>query len=105
MQADYKAFVDLGATILVVAKDSEETVRAYWSKHNLPFSGLADPEGAFAERYGQQWKALKLGRMPAQFVIGCQGATIVFSHYSKSMSDIVENKRILELMRALPGCG
>ena len=104
MQADHEAFVRLGATILVVVKDSKAAVRAYWSEHKLPYHGLADPQGAFAEHYGQQWKALKLGRMPAQFVIGCEGATIVFAHYSKSMSDIVENKRILALMRALPGC-
>jgi peroxiredoxin len=104
MQAEHEAFRRLDATILVVVKDNEQAVRTYWKEHGLAYHGLADPDGLVSARYRQQWKLHKLGRMPAQFVVGCDGA-IVLAHYGSGMSDIVDNARVLALLRGLPGCG
>lgn len=97
MRDDFGKFTAHKATILVVVKDSAENVRAYFDKEKLPFAGLPDPEAQVARRYGQQWKLLKLGLIPALFVIDRSG-TIVFDHYSSSMSDIPANTTVLKAL-------
>jgi peroxiredoxin Q/BCP len=103
MRDDHEAFKKLGARIVVVTRHDPARMRAYWAEHKLPFIGVPDPDGAITERYGQQWKLFKLGRMPAQFVIDCQNK-IAFSHYGSSMSDIPKNARMLEVIRGLSNC-
>ena len=103
MQADSEKFQQAGATILVVVKESDEKVRSYWREHGLSLHAIADPKGELTEQFGQQWKLHKLGRMPAQIVIDCQGR-VVFAHYGSGMSDIVPDEKMLELIRSLPAC-
>ena len=45
---------------------------------------------------------MKLGRMPALFVIDRNGA-VAFAQYGKSMSDIPKNSEILKLLDGLTG--
>jgi len=66
----------------------------------MPFVGLADPRHIVAEQYGQEMNLLKLGRLPAQFVVDRQG-TIRYSHHSTSMADIPSNAEILEVIDRL----
>ncbi len=43
--------------------------RLYWEAEKLPFIGLPDPDHAAAQRYKQQVKVFKLGRMPLVCVV------------------------------------
>lgn len=61
----------------------------------MPFIGLADPDHEVAKKYEQEVNILKFGRIPAQMLIDKSGV-LHFVHYSNSMSDIPENKEILE---------
>jgi peroxiredoxin Q/BCP len=102
MRDEYPAFTSLGAEIVVVTRHEPERMREYWAKEKLPFVGISDPEGKITSRFAQQWKLLALGRMPAQFVLDCQGR-IALVHYSKGMSDILSNAAILQAVRAASG--
>lgn len=68
----------------------------------MPFPGLADPGSHVAERYRQQVSLLKLGRMPAVFVIDGEGR-IRYSHYGASMADIPANEQLLAVIDRLSG--
>jgi len=63
----------------------------------MPFVGIADPEHAIADMYGQQVKLIKLGRMPASLLIDRSGK-IRYKHFGESMSDIPEDQQILSLI-------
>ncbi len=63
----------------------------------MPFPGLADVGSKAAGLFGQEVKWLKLGRMPAVFVIDREGV-IRYSHYGQSMQDIPENTEILAVL-------
>ena len=97
MKQDMAAFTKRGTRIIVIAPHDEKSVREYWKKENFPFTGIADPEGTIGKRYGQEWHLLKLGRMPALFVIDRKGV-IVYVHYSRSMADIPENEQIITVL-------
>ena len=66
----------------------------------MPFVGLPDPDHEVLDLYGQQFKILKMGRMPAEFVVDRSGL-IQFVHYGKSMRDIAtieEKLAVLDLI-------
>ncbi|MEN6422948.1 MAG: alkyl hydroperoxide reductase, partial [Smithella sp.] len=68
-----------------------------WEKEKLPFIGLPDPEHKVLKKYGQEINLFKLGRMPAQLMIDKSGK-VRFVHYGHSMTDIPENKELLDLL-------
>jgi len=47
--------------------------------------------------YGQEWNLIKLGRMPALFIIDQKGS-ISFAQYAKNMADIPDNKKVLQIL-------
>ena len=100
MRQDYNAFVEQEAEILVVGPENRQAFVDYWQKEELPFVGLPDPDHTVANRYGQEVKLLKLGRMPALLVVDKEGQ-IRYKHYGNSMSDIPPNEEILDLLRKL----
>jgi len=102
MKQDYKEFMSKSATIVVVAPHAAEKVAEYWEKEELPMIGVPDEDGKLAELYGQEWKLLKLGRMPALFVIDRKG-TLAFAQHGKTMSDIPKNSEILKVLDGLIG--
>jgi peroxiredoxin len=102
MKQDYKEFTSRNATIVVVAPHSAEKVAEYWKKEELPMIGVPDEGGTLANLYGQEWKLLKLGRMPALFVIDRKG-TLAFAQCGKSMSDIPKNSEVLKVLDGLAG--
>jgi peroxiredoxin Q/BCP len=97
LRRDYDKFVKLNTEILVAGPENAEAFKNYWEKENLPFIGLPDPEHKVLKLYGQEVKIFKLGRMPAQVMIDKSGK-VRFVHYGHSMSDIPENKELLELI-------
>ncbi len=97
LRQDYEKFVKLNTEILVAGPEKAEAFKDYWAKENLPFIGLPDPEHKVLKLYGQEVKIFKLGRMPAQVMIDKSGK-VRFVHYGHSMTDIPENKELIELL-------
>jgi len=97
MKKDIKGFTDRNAQVVVVAPHEKAKVKAYWEKEKLPFIGIPDPDARLGKLYGQEWNLMKLGRMPALFIIDTKGR-VVFSQYARSMSDIPENKELFEFL-------
>ena len=90
----------LSTKILVVGPDDAEAFRQFWQEEHPPFTGLPDPDHKVLSLYGQEVNLLKLGRMPAQFLIDKKGV-VRFAYYSRSMRDITENAIILTAIRQL----
>jgi len=102
MKQDFKEFTSGNATIVVVAPHAAEKVAEYWKKEELPMIGIPDEDEKLANLYGQEWKLLKLGRMPALFIIDRKGA-LAFAQYGTSMSDIPSNSEMLKVLDGLRG--
>jgi peroxiredoxin Q/BCP len=100
LRQEYEQFVSREAEVLVVGPDSQSDFEDYWQRESLPFVGLADPKHAVAQRYGQEVKLLKFGRMPALMVIDRDGQ-VRYKHYGDSMSDIPANAEILAVLDGL----
>jgi peroxiredoxin len=100
LRQDYAQFSARGAEILVVWPDDADAVRTYCEKEKLPFTNLVDPGHEVANQYGQQTKILKLGRMPALVVLDRDG-TVQYEHKANSMSDIPNNKTVLDVLDRL----
>lgn len=97
LRQDYQQFVERDAEIVIVGPEDRQAFADYWTKEQLPYIGLPDPDHAVANRYGQEVKLLKMGRMPAMMVIDKQGQ-VVQSHYGDSMRDIPANSDVLALL-------
>jgi len=97
LRQDYDEFVKRNTTVIVVGPENGQAFEAYWTKNDLPFIGLPDPSASVLKLFGQEVNLFKLGRMPAQVLVDKQGIAR-FVHYGHSMSDIPENKEILELI-------
>ncbi len=97
LRQDFDKFVAQDAVILVVGPEGPTEFQAYWSKNDIPFIGLPDPDHRVSNLYGQQVKLLKGGRMPSLMVIDKAGE-IRYLHFANSMSDIPKNQAILDLL-------
>ncbi len=97
LRQDYAEFKKRGTQIIVVGPENAKSFKAFWREHDLPFIGLPDPKARVLKLYGQQVSLFKLGRMPAQVIVDKAGAAR-FVHYGDAMSDIPENKELLELL-------
>ncbi len=100
LRQDYQEFVERDAEVVVVGPDTRSAFKDYWRRQDLPFVGLADPDHTVANRYGQEVKLLKFGRLPAMMVIDKQGL-VRYRHYGASMQNIPPNLQILALLDAL----
>ncbi len=100
MRQDYAQFQALGAEIIAVGPDSPPAFRAYWQENDLPFHGCADVKSRVASRFHQEVNLLKLGRMPALFIIDAAGL-VRYHHYGESMSDIPANEEVLRCLASL----
>ncbi len=89
MRREHDEFVKRGAVVIAIGPESAQAFAEWWQEHDMPFTGLADPDHSVSKLYGQQVKILKLGRMPAQLIIDKNGM-IRYKHYGSSMSDIPE---------------
>ena len=104
LKRDYAGFVQRNVEVLVVGPDDLFSFKRYWQQENMPMVGLADVKSRIAALYNQDVNWVKLGRMPAQFVIGLSGK-ICYAHYGQSMRDITDNEAVLALIDALPDGG
>jgi len=97
MQADFEQFTGRKARIVVIAPHGMESVKNFWVKEKLSYIGLPDPAGKLGMLYGQEWNLLKLGRMPALFVID-RKRKFTYTQYAKHMADIPPNEEILGIL-------
>lgn len=100
MRQDYSKFEESGTMVVVVGPEGADAFASYWSKNDLPFVGLPDPEHSVLKLYGQEIKLFKLGRMPAQVLVD-ESSVARFVHYGHNMSDIPANEEILQLVASL----
>ncbi len=68
----YEQFVDAGAEVIGVSRDSAESHARFKAKHKLPFTLLSDPDGKAAEAFGVS-KTFGLIAGRSTFVIDRQG--------------------------------
>jgi peroxiredoxin Q/BCP len=61
---------------------------------------MPDPNHIVANQYKQEVNLLRMGRMPALLVVDKPGR-IRYAHYGHSMSDIPDNREILDLLDTL----
>jgi len=97
LRQDYPEFIKRNAEIVTVGPDGPNAFKRYWQNEAIPYVGLADIGNKVSDQYHQEVNLLKLGRMPAMFVIDRQGI-IRYQHYGKSMSDIPEDTAILKVL-------
>jgi peroxiredoxin len=100
LRQDYQEFVKRNAVIIVLGPDGPNAFRRYWAENEMPFTGLPDIRSKIGDLYYQEVNLLKLGRMPAVFVIDRAGL-IRYVHYGDSMSDIPENSEITTFLDQL----
>ena len=97
LRRDYQEFVSRDTEVIAVGPESAEAFADWWHKHQMPFIGIGDPQHVIAKMFGQKVKLLKLGRMPAQFVIDKEGRMRNL-HYGESMADIMTDEEVLALV-------
>jgi len=100
LRQGYDGFVKRAAEIVVVGPDDRQAFSSYWEENHLPFFGLPDPTHTILKLYGQEVKIFKLGRMPAQAIVGKDGR-VRYVHYGHSMADIPPNEELFELLDEL----
>lgn len=100
LRHNYQQYVERDAEIIAIGPEDNQSFANWWHSHNMPFPGIADPEHVIAKAYGQQVKVLKMGRMPAMFVVDKRGR-IRYKHFGESMSDIPEDREVLSVLDEL----
>ena len=78
---EYSRFEERGAVVLGVSPDSEASHLRFKSKHNLPFTLLADPDHEVAEAYGawgekKMYGRKSMGIIRSTFVIDPDGKVV-----------------------------
>jgi peroxiredoxin Q/BCP len=101
MKNDFEKFSSRNTAVVVIAPHRAEKVKVFWSDEDLPFIGVPDPDGRLGKLYGQEWNALKLGRMPALFIVDI-GGNLALAHYGQNMSDIPAAEELLKILDKIP---
>ena len=97
LRQDYPDFARRNCVIAVVGPEDASAFREYWSREQLPFIGLPDPDHTVLDLYGQEVSVFKLGRMPAQVLIDRSGV-LRLVHHGHSMADIPASDEIFVLL-------
>jgi peroxiredoxin len=100
LRRDYDEIKKLDTEVIAVGPEDTKAFNDFWVPENMPFIGIPDPHHNIAKLFGQQVKLAKFGRLPAQFVIDREGL-IRFQHFGSSMSDISEDKYVVEMLQTL----
>ena len=97
--ADFRAG---GAVVLGVSPQGEESHRKFKTKHELPFTLLADPEHEVAERYGAWVEKKNYGRT----YFGIERSTFVIDadgNVAKILRRVNPRTHADAVLKALPG--
>ncbi len=95
---NYDEFNEVGAEVIGISSDNEESHRSFADHHRLPFILLSDKDGKVAELYGIR---RSLGILPGRvtFVIDKEGT--VRMNYSSQINFGKHIDEALELLRTL----
>jgi peroxiredoxin Q/BCP len=97
MGRDYADFVSRNAEVIILGPNSSENFKRTWEIEELKMIGLSDPDSVIANRYHQEVKFMRMGRLPALLVLDQKGI-IRFLHYGKSMTDIPDNSQVFQIL-------
>jgi peroxiredoxin Q/BCP len=100
LREEYDEFIERDAEILAIGPEGPRRFKQVWEAQQYPFVGFSDYRHTVADRYGQQVKLLKLGRMPALLIVDKRGV-IRFAHFGDDMADIPKNEDVLALLDRL----
>ncbi len=100
LRQDFAEFVSRDTEVVVVGPESPNAFADYFTKNDLPFVGLPDPEHTVLKLYGQKVKLFRFGRMPAQVLVDKTGV-VRFVHYGHDMTDIPPTSEMLALIDSL----
>jgi peroxiredoxin Q/BCP len=100
LRRDHEEFEKREARIVVIGPEGRDAFVKYWKTHDLPFTGLPDPTHSVLDLYGQQFKLLRLGRMPAMALVDRDGM-LRYVHHGSSMRDIPPNETVLGMLDSL----
>jgi peroxiredoxin len=100
LRQDYAKFQQRGVEIIALGPDGPNAFKRYWQENDIPFIGCADIKSRVSDLFYQEVNLLKLGRMPALFIIDKAGV-IRYSHYGDSMADIPQDSEVLSLIDSL----
>ena len=100
LRRQHEELLERDVTVVVVGPEKRAAFDRYWRDHEIPFVGVPDPEHEVADVFGQEFKLLQLGRMPAQVIVDREGM-VRYAHYGHSMADIPSNTELLELLDEL----
>lgn len=97
---EYSKYRKLGAVILGVSKQGEESHRDFRKKHSLPYDLLADEDGKLAAAFGVSTMPV-IGLMHRQSVLlGADGKVIRFYESANPATNAADMLRDLELSLA-----
>jgi peroxiredoxin len=97
LRQDYGKFQERNVEVIALGPDGPGAFKRFWQEQDMPYIGLADIKSQTADLFYQEVNLLKLGRMPAIFVVDLAGR-IRYSHYGNSMSDIPSNEEVLKAL-------
>ena len=99
---DYEKFQELNAELYPITADVLKNAEKLDTKYGRgKFPVYYDQSKNVPKLLHQEWKLLKLGRMPAMLVVDKEGI-IQWAHYSSSMKDIPKNEVVLKILADLP---
>lgn len=92
----YEAFKDLGAEVIGISSDSQNSHRDFAQHHHLPFILLSDVDGSVRKAYGVK-KTLGLFAGRVSFVIDKKGIIRhIFSSQTRATAHVGEALNILK---------
>lgn len=97
LRQDYSEFVRRNTEVIAVGPEDAVSFADWWRQRDMPFVGIADPDHQLADLYQQEVNPIKLGRMPAQFLIDRHGQ-IRYQHHSNAMWDIPSDQEIWQYL-------
>jgi peroxiredoxin len=97
LHLDKSEFDKRNTKIVIVGPDNKEAFYKFFNSNDYTFIGIPDAKNSILKTYGQEINIFKLGRMPAQVLIDKAGFAR-FVYYGHSMSDIPENKDVLNII-------
>ncbi len=92
----YEAFKDLGAEVIGISSDNQNSHNAFAREHSLPFILLSDTDGSVRKAYGVK-KSLGLFEGRVSFVIDKKGIVRhVFSSQVRATAHVAEAINVLK---------
>ncbi len=101
MAEEYQKFLEGGAEVVAIVRDTQEQARSYFQEHRIPFPCLVDPEHRVYDQYEVKSKLLSLGQRPALLVIDREGV-VRYAYLGWQQWEIPSNAKVLEVCRGIP---